>query len=58
MALRLDAYRDRRQSVKGQKDAKDIYRIEILAAEGKDKFDWLLAEPYLSDEQMAPLDEI
>lgn len=58
LALKLEAYRDRRSSAKGQKDAKDIYRIAILAAEGKDKFDWSLAEPYLTDEHLALLDEI
>ena len=58
LALKLEAYRDRRHSAKGQKDAKDIYRIAILAAESVQKFDWSLAEPYLTDDHFALLHEI
>ena len=57
LALKLEAYRDRRQSAKGQKDAKDIYRIAILAAAGG-KFNFSLAAAYLSNEHIALLAEV
>lgn len=58
LVLKLEAYRDRRQSTKGQKDAKDIFRIAMLAAESDGQFNWTLAAPYLSDEHFNLLDEV
>jgi hypothetical protein len=58
LVLKLEAYRDRRQSTKGQKDAKDIFRIAMLAAEGETPFDWALADPYLTDEHFRLLEEV
>ena len=58
LVLKLEAYRDRRQSTKGQKDAKDIFRIAMLAAESENQFDWALASPYLTDEHVTLLEEV
>jgi hypothetical protein len=54
--LKLDAFRDRRASVKGEKDAKDLTRIAAIAARGRRKFDSALAAPYLRDEHLELLD--
>lgn len=53
--LKLEAFRDRRQSVKGEKDAKDLLRIAAVAQASKDGFDARLAAPYLRDEHLALL---
>jgi hypothetical protein len=56
LVLKLEAFRDRRASVKGEKDAKDLLRIAAIAARGKRKFDTALAAPYLRDEHLDLLD--
>lgn len=48
LALKLEAYRNRRGSAKGQKDAKDIIRLAILGAEIG--FNPDIAMPYIDDE--------
>jgi hypothetical protein len=53
--LKLEAYRDRRQSAKGEKDAKDLLRIAAVAAASKRGFDAAMAAPYLRDEHLALL---
>lgn len=56
LALKLEAFRDRVNSSKGDKDAADIYRIAMVAK--TTGFDAQLAAPYLGDEHMALLDRI
>jgi hypothetical protein len=56
LVLKLEAFRDRRASLKGEKDAKDLLRIAAIAARGKRKFDAMLAAPYLRDEHLPLLD--
>lgn len=56
LVLKLEAFRDRRASAKGEKDAKDLMRIAAIAARGKRKFDAALAAPYLRDDHLELLD--
>jgi hypothetical protein len=56
LALKLEAYRDRKASSKGDKDAKDIYRIALLASMQKPAFNWALVEPYITPEHERLLD--
>ena len=57
-ALKLEAYRDRCESVKGQKDAKDLVRIALIAGTGNKRFDSNLAAPYLGDQHVILLQRI
>lgn len=57
-ALKLEAYRDRQESVKGQKDAKDLVRIALIAGTGTMHFNASLAAPYLGDQHVALLQRI
>lgn len=50
--LKMEAYRDRRQSAKGEKDAKDLLRIAACAAASKEGFDAALSAPYLRDDHL------
>ncbi len=50
--LKLEAYKDRRQSVKGEKDAKDLLRIAAVSMASKPGFDPNLALPYLRDDHL------
>ena len=52
LVLKLEAYRDRRSSAKGDKDAHDLVRIAAVAAQGVRSFDARLAAPYLDDEHL------
>lgn len=54
--LKLEAYRDRCQSAKGQKDAKDIIRIVRIASTGS--FDHSLVAGCLGDEHVELLKRI
>ena len=56
LVLKLEAFRDRRASVKGEKDAKDLLRIAAIVARGERQFDAALAAPYLRDDHLALLD--
>ncbi len=58
MALNLEAYCDLRESVKGQKDAKDRVRIALIAGTGNTRFDASLAAPCLGDQHVALLQRI
>ena len=57
LALKLEAFSDRKASAKGEKDARDILRICAIAAE-RGGFDPDLARPYLSDEHDALLRQV
>jgi hypothetical protein len=46
--LKLEAFADRRQSAKGDKDARDLLRLAAVGA--RRSFDGRLAAPYLRDE--------
>lgn len=50
--LKLEAFLDRRQSVKGDKDAKDLFRIAAVAAASKQGFRGDICAPYLRDEHL------
>ncbi|MFN0062929.1 MAG: hypothetical protein ACKVPX_10485 [Myxococcaceae bacterium] len=56
LVLKLEAFRDRRQSAKGEKDAKDLVRIACVAQASKRAFDPSLAAPYLSDDHVELLE--
>lgn len=58
LVLKLEAYRDRRASSKGQKDAKDIIRIALIADGKSHKFDPQLAIAFLSEEHLSLLNQI
>jgi hypothetical protein len=58
LVLKLEAFRDRGASSKGEKDAKDIIRIALIAHSQKKNFDPSLAIAYLSDEHMKLLEKI
>jgi hypothetical protein len=55
-ALKLDAYRDRKASTKGEKDAKDVARMAAVA--GRSAFRGALCAPYLTDEHLELLAHI
>lgn len=48
--LKMEAYRDRRHSAKGRKDARDLFRIAAVAHESAHNFKPDLASPYLGNE--------
>ena len=58
LVLKLEAYRDRRQSAKGDKDAKDLFRIAAIAAARSRPFDARLAATYLRDDHLELLNEV
>jgi hypothetical protein len=47
--LKLEAFADRKGSLKGDKDAKDLIRIAAIAKRGPDGFNAKLVAPYLKD---------
>jgi hypothetical protein len=57
-ALKIEAYRDRKSSSKGSKDAKDLIRIAAIAAARKKTLDAGLINVYLRDEHMLLLDDL
>jgi hypothetical protein len=57
-ALKTEAYRNRRSSSKGSKDAKDLIRISSIAAVRKKPLVADLITPYLRDEHMSLLDDL
>lgn len=58
LVLKLEAYRDRRHSTRGEKDAKDILRLAAVAAARRQAFRTDLAAPYLSDEHLDLLEAV
>ena len=56
-ALKLEVYRDRRTSNKGEKDARDIAQLAIFSAHRR-AFDAALCAPYLNDEHLALLQSV
>ena len=57
-SLKIEAYRDRKSSSKGSKDAKDLIRIAAIAAARKKPLDAKRIDPYLSDDHQLLLDEL
>ena len=49
LVLKLEAFADRKGSVKGDKDAKDLLRIGAVAARGASGFRAALSAPYIRD---------
>lgn len=58
MALKLEAYRDRRGSAKGLKDAKDLVRIAVVSELIERDFDAALCATYLSEEHLDLLHDV
>lgn len=58
LVLKLEAYKSRRASSKGLKDAKDILRITQICSARATKLRKQLIEPYVSDEHLKLLHEI
>lgn len=57
--LKLNAYKDRHKSAKGQKDAKDLVRIALVAeAAGEGSFRSEMAAAYLGDADIAFLQRV
>ena len=57
LALKLEAYRDRRASSKGDKDARDIARLAVIAHNGA-PFDANRCAPFLSEEHVDLLETV
>lgn len=51
LVLKLEAFRDRQNSAKGDKDARDIFRIAAIADPAS--FDACICAPFLQDEHLA-----
>lgn len=58
LALKLEGYRDRRQSAKGDKDARDIVRIALIAPRISPSFDPERTALFLTDEHLELLREL
>ncbi len=58
LVLKLEAYADRKDSAKGDKDAKDLLRIAAVASRRGVPFDVALAIPYLRDEHLPLLQRV
>jgi hypothetical protein len=58
LVLKLEAFRDRKDSSKGDKDAKDLIRIAAVARRGGRPFRPKLAAPYLGDDHLALLHRV
>jgi hypothetical protein len=56
--LKQEAFRDRQASAKGEKDAKDLLRLALIAQRGGKGFDAGVAAPYLQDDRMALLERV
>ncbi len=56
--LKLDAFRDRRQSAKGDKDARDLLRIAMVASAGARRMEASQAAPYLRDDHLSLLEQV
>jgi hypothetical protein len=52
LVLKLAAFADRKGSAKGDKDAKDLLRIAVVAIRARKRFRGELAAPYLHDEHL------
>jgi len=58
LVLKLEAYRDRCSSSKGQKDAKDMIRLGLIASAQRKKLTTDLITPYLSEEHLKLIERI
>lgn len=58
LALKLEAFRDRKGSAKGQKDAKDIIRLVLLCLERPEHFSTEQLVGFISEEHVELLMEI
>lgn len=57
-ALKLEAWRDRRNSAKGDKDARDLVRLACVANAPGNKFEPDLVAPYLNDQHVELLNAL
>lgn len=57
-ALKLEAFLDRKDSAKGDKDAKDLMRIAAVADRGRRAFRYGLSAPYIRDAHLVLLEAI
>lgn len=57
-ALKLEAFEDRKDSAKGDKDAKDLLRIAAAAARRKQPFNAELVIPYVRDDHLPLLQRV
>lgn len=58
LVLKLEAYRDRKASSKGEKDANDLIQIGLIAAEGRNGFRPELCLGFMQQEHLELLEEI
>lgn len=58
LVLKLEAYRDRASSAKGQKDAKDLIRLALVANAKDEPIDAELCGGYLSDDHIELLERV
>jgi len=58
LALKLEAFLDRKDSGKGDKDAKDLLRIAAVADRAGMRFRAALCAPYLRDDHLPLLDRV
>lgn len=56
--LKLEAFRDRQASAKGEKDAKDLLRLALIAQRGGRGFDAQIAAPFLQDDHLPLLERV
>ena len=54
--LKLEAFADRRHSVKGEKDAQDLLRVAAIATRGSLGFRAKIAAPYIRDSHLELLE--
>ncbi|MDX2225998.1 MAG: hypothetical protein SFY92_02695 [Verrucomicrobiae bacterium] len=58
LILKLEAFRDRERSSKGQKDAKDLIRISLILTGTRSRIQRDLIFPFLSEDHLKALDRI
>lgn len=58
LVLKLEAYRNRYASTKGQKDAKDLIRIALVICARKDSLNLKLCMPYLSEDHVTLIERV
>lgn len=58
LVLKLEAFRDRKGSAKGDKDAMDLIRIAAAAAHDRSAFDAHAARPYFHEDHLELLERV
>jgi len=58
VVLKLEAYRDRHSSARGEKDAKDLIRLALVSAAQGYKFDRSICTSYLNDTHLTLLSQL